>query len=156
MGLAAVGIIGAVMSAVGTGVGAMGQMGAASAAAQTAKLQAAQANLQSQAGQTQAAVEEENRQYKLQQILSTQRAIFGSGGASLSSGSFNAIQTGDISAEARQRNNNTLLANVNSALYDTQADKFLQAGRQQSTAYSINAGTSLIDFGLKALPRLAQ
>lgn len=150
-----IGIAGLAMSAIGTGVGFLGQMSAGQAAQRTASMQAKQMQLKAQAEKTQAAIDEQNRQMKLTKVLATQRAIFGSSGASLNSGSFLAIQNADTSEVARENRLGSLIADTNSSLYNMQADQYLAAGRERSKASLISGGVSLLEWGAKTLPRFA-
>lgn len=114
---------------------------------------AATANKAMQAGavldlageQTQFALEEEDRQRKLQSMLSTQTAIFGASGIT-SEGVGDVIARSTVGSINRETDLKTTLSNINQNQLRNQASSYGDAASAARTQGVLKAGSSLLNF----------
>jgi len=123
---------------------------------QALSVEKAQLSMAQEAEKTQSAQAELARQRELKQVLATQNAIFGSSGASLSSGTFIGIQTADVSRASEATRLNELFTDTRQIGFQmNQATSQFNFGAQQSAnkslrrANAISSGGSLLQMGLK-------
>lgn len=110
-------------------------------------LRAAQTGLQLQAEQTQAAIENENRQRRLQVVLATQQAIFGNSNVSLSDGTPSIIAGDTITQSQRLDQQASLLSRTRQAVLQADMIGQQQAGRIAFRQGLVGAAGSLVQFG---------
>jgi hypothetical protein len=123
---------------------------------QSADVEAAQLKMAQESEKTQSAQAELDRQRELKQVLATQNAIFGSSGASLSSGTFIGIQTADVSRASEATRLNQLFTDtrqiglqINQANAQFNVAAQLSGNRSMRQANAINAGSNILQSGLK-------
>jgi len=122
------------------------------AAGQQASAETAQLEMQNAAEQSQAAVDEVDRQRTLQRILAAQTAVFGSSGADGGSGSFLGIQTADSSRANEATRLNQMFTdtrqvgfqnNIKNIAAQTTIDR--NAGKMARRTNTIKGGLSVIN-----------
>ena len=118
-----------------------------------ARTQAASGELQIQAERTQAAIEAEQRQRQLQQILASQNAYFGGSNLAMNSGSFNAIAQDSLATATRQQTQATTFSGVRQSLLGVQVNDALtqtnNAFRSSTLNLALGTAKSLIGGGMQ-------
>ena len=146
-----VGTIGAVSGIVGTlvsGIGASRQQKAAGRAEQAAsEARARELRLRGAREQTQAAIEEADRQRRLRITLATQRARFAAGGIDPQAGTPLRIQEASISEILRQDRQAGLFSSLSISALNRQAQEEVRAGQAARQAGNIRARQTLFKTG---------
>ena len=109
-----------------------------------AKAQAAQMSLQVEAEKTQAAIEEQERQKRLQRVLATQNAIFGGSNVDMSTGTPSVIAGDTLTEASRQSRQAGLFSDTRAGILDSQISDTLSAGKTAMGIGFLNAGASLV------------
>lgn len=114
------------------------------AAADAANFEAAQADLQARTEETQAAIEEEDRQKRLRSMLSTQNAVFAA--SNITGGIEGTLSANALSESNRQTRLNALASDTTVSQFENQAAASRSAAGSAKTASYVKAGTSLLNF----------
>lgn len=130
-------------------LGAAGSIAGGVSAKRSASLQARQQRLQQQAQVTQAAVEKVERERKLQQVLSTQRAMAGAAGLDFTSGTFSALRENSITEASSQQRRSDLLTKIRFSQAGLVADQAKSQGNAGLISGIGGAATSLAGAGLQ-------
>ena len=123
---------------------------------QSAAVEKAQLAMAQEQEKAQSSQDELERQRNLKRVLASQNAVFGSSGASLTSGSFIGIQTADSSRASEATRLNQLFSDtrnvgyqMNKANADFNLAASLSANKSMRRANAIKTGSGLLQTGLK-------
>lgn len=106
-------------------------------------------DLQIQSERTQAAVEAENRQRQLQQILASQNAYFGASNIAIGSGTFDAIASDSMDNASRQQRQANTFSSVRQGMIGLQVNDRLSASANGRRRAVLGGARSLVGAGLQ-------
>lgn len=132
------------LAAVSAGIGAVSSVYGGMQQQRMYEMQAKQTEFQALQDRTQRAVEEETRQRQIRRTIASQNALFGSGVASLNSGSINAVQRDTLNQGRRESRMASLQGSINDTTSQFNASQQRMAGRNALLGSFTTATNSLI------------